>query len=101
MFGLDKQSWAVSHRPDNLYFKPESLVLFWRNPTVRKLLHHCLPALALVLLVGAARADELKVGDAAPSFESTDDQGKPFKSSDHVGKKVVVVYFFPAAMTLG
>lgn len=44
---------------------------------------------------------DLKVGDKAPSFESTDDAGKPWKSTDHFGKKVVVVYFYPADMTGG
>jgi peroxiredoxin Q/BCP len=44
---------------------------------------------------------DLKVGDAAPSFASTDDAGKPWKSSEHVGKKVVVVYFYPADFTNG
>lgn len=44
---------------------------------------------------------DLKVGDKAPSFESTDDAGKPWKSIDHFGKKVVVVYFYPADMTGG
>lgn len=44
---------------------------------------------------------DLKVGDAAPKFESTDDAGKPWKSEDYVGKKVVVVYFYPADLTGG
>lgn len=44
---------------------------------------------------------ELKEGDKAPVFESVDDQGKPWKSSDHVGKKIVVVYFYPADLTGG
>lgn len=44
---------------------------------------------------------ELKVGDKAPVFESTDDQGKAWKSSDHVGKKFLVVYFYPADFTGG
>jgi peroxiredoxin Q/BCP len=44
---------------------------------------------------------KLKVGDPAPSFESTDDQGKAWKSSDHFGKKIVVVYFYPADLTGG
>jgi thioredoxin-dependent peroxiredoxin len=44
---------------------------------------------------------ELKKGDKAPSFQATDDQGKTWKSSDHVGKKVIVVYFFPADFTGG
>jgi peroxiredoxin Q/BCP len=44
---------------------------------------------------------DLKVGDAAPVFESKDDTGAAWKSADHVGKKIVVVYFFPAAFTGG
>jgi thioredoxin-dependent peroxiredoxin len=55
---------------------------------------------------GAVRAEEkanvdLKVGDKAPTFEATDDQGKTWKSDDHVGKKIVVVYFYPADFTGG
>jgi peroxiredoxin Q/BCP len=41
------------------------------------------------------------VGDAAPKFEATDDQGKAWKSTDHVGKKIVVLYFYPADFTGG
>jgi peroxiredoxin Q/BCP len=44
---------------------------------------------------------ELKKGDKAPSFQATDDQGKTWKSSDHIGKKVIVVYFYPADFTGG
>ena len=51
--------------------------------------------------VAAADPANLKVGDDAPTFASTDDQGNAWKSSDYVGKKIVVVYFFPAAMTGG
>ena len=43
----------------------------------------------------------LNVGDKAPVFEALDDTGKPWKSSDHVGKKIVVVYFYPADCTGG
>ncbi len=43
----------------------------------------------------------LKVGDKAPKFASVDDQGKPFKSSDVVGKQAVALFFFPAALTGG
>jgi peroxiredoxin Q/BCP len=58
--------------------------------------------LALVgVMMNGAFAQELKVGDPAPSFSGTDDQGRPWKSADHVGKKTLVVYFFPAAMTGG
>jgi peroxiredoxin Q/BCP len=67
-----------------------------------------LVALAVcALLAGAASAAEkkeaegVKVGDKAPAFEATDDQGKAWKSSDHVGKKILVIYFYPADFTGG
>ena len=44
---------------------------------------------------------DLKVGDPAPEFEALDDTGKPWKSADHVGKHIMVVYFYPADMTPG
>jgi peroxiredoxin Q/BCP len=43
----------------------------------------------------------LNVGDEAPEFESVDDEGKPWKSIDHVGRKILVVYFYPADTTGG
>ena len=43
----------------------------------------------------------VKVGDPAPKFSGVDDQGKPYQSSDVVGKKTVVIFFFPAALTGG
>jgi len=43
----------------------------------------------------------LKAGDKAPKFASVDDEGKPFKSTDVVGKKAVVLFFYPAALTGG
>lgn len=46
-------------------------------------------------------ANTLKVGEKAPAFESVDDQGKPFKSTDVIGKKIVVLYFYPADLTGG
>lgn len=60
----------------------------------------CVCALGFAAL-RAADDKEVKVGDAAPTFESTDDQGKSWKSSDLVGKKVLVVYFYPADFTGG
>ncbi len=64
---------------------------------------------ALTVLFAAAVAQpalaeekvELKVGDKAPSFAALDDTGEEWKSSEVVGKKVVVVYFYPADMTGG
>lgn len=45
--------------------------------------------------------DTVRVGEAAPVFESTGDNGQPWKSSDHIGKKILVVYFYPADLTGG
>lgn len=55
----------------------------------------------LMTAEGGIQAADLKVGDAAPSFEVQDDAGKAWKSADHFGQKVVVVYFYPADMTGG
>ena len=49
----------------------------------------------------ASAQDGLKVGDPAPGFQAQDDSGKDWKSSEHIGKKVIVVYFYPADMTGG
>jgi peroxiredoxin Q/BCP len=49
----------------------------------------------------AADPVNLKEGDPAPKFEALDDTGKLWKSEDHVGKKIVVVYFYPADCTRG
>jgi peroxiredoxin Q/BCP len=52
-------------------------------------------------LTAGGKGVKLTEGDPAPSFESIDDQGKPWKSSDHFGKKIVVIYFYPADLTGG
>lgn len=44
---------------------------------------------------------KLEVGSPAPEFSSFDDTGNTWKSTDHVGKKIVVVYFYPADLTGG
>lgn len=50
----------------------------------------------------AEKSDTMvNVGDTAPAFEAPDDLGKIWKSSDHVGRKVLVVYFYPADLTGG
>jgi peroxiredoxin Q/BCP len=53
------------------------------------------------LFANSAKAESVSIGDKAPTFEVSDDQGKTWKSSDHFGKKIVVVYFYPADMTGG
>jgi len=72
----------------------------------------CLPfllsaALSVGSLAETSGADtakesvELRVGVKAPTFIAHDDEGKIFNAADHVGKKVVVIFFFPAALTGG
>jgi len=60
-------------------------------------------AIAFGCLSSPVLADsvELKVGEDAPKFTVKDDAGKDWVSSEHFGKKIVVVYFYPADMTGG
>lgn len=44
---------------------------------------------------------ELKVGDAAPDFSLLDEHGLPVSLKDFLGKKVVVLYFYPKDFSLG
>ena len=69
---------------------------------MKTLLYASLVALTATVTTRAEdKPADLKVGDPAPKFASSDDQGKAWKSSDAVGKKVLVVYFYPADMTGG
>jgi peroxiredoxin Q/BCP len=61
-------------------------------------------AIVMALFVigfGMKTARAIDVGDKAPAFEGVDDQGNPWKSTDHIGKGVLVVYFYPADLTGG
>lgn len=57
----------------------------------------------MALLMACLNADPngLSVGEKVPEFEATAASGETWKSSDHVGKGVLVVYFYPADMTGG
>ena len=44
-------------------------------------------------------AGGISEGAGVPAFESRDDQGRVWKSSDHVGQKIVVLYFYPGDFT--
>jgi peroxiredoxin Q/BCP len=61
--------------------------------------------LGLLALGGLRAADEakseLKVGDKAPEFTVKDDADKDWKLSDHVGKHILVIYFYPGDLTGG
>lgn len=74
---------------------------------MRPLFRITLLASLFALLTGIALAGgddmkiDLKVGDIAPAFQSKDDQGLTWKSADHLGKKYIVVYFYPGDFTPG
>ena len=59
--------------------------------------------LGAFLLTAAPKAQGvvLDVGDRAPTFVGTADSGRAWRSRDHVGRRFLVVYFYPAAMTGG
>jgi peroxiredoxin Q/BCP len=44
---------------------------------------------------------ELKVGDTAPDFSLLDEHGLPVSLKDYLGKKTVILYFYPKDFTSG
>ena len=65
-----------------------------------------LPLLATAFLAGvslclAEPASTPKVGDKAPLIQGKDQDGKTWKLADEVGKKVVLLYFYPKDDTAG
>jgi peroxiredoxin Q/BCP len=48
-----------------------------------------------------AKKNNLEVGAAAPAFEAPDEEGRTWQSAKHVGKKIIVVYFYPGDFTPG
>ena len=60
--------------------------------------------LAATLFMAAATvalADMPKTGDTAPFFQGVDQKGQTIKSSDVVGKSIVLLYFYPKDFTGG
>jgi peroxiredoxin Q/BCP len=57
---------------------------------------------ALAWLVAPAHAAQMpKVGDTAPLFTGQDQDGKTVKLADLIGKKIVLLYFYPKDFTPG
>ncbi len=54
-------------------------------------------AITALFGLGAASGGSptLKVGDPVPSFTLPDQNGKPFNVGDYIGKKILVIYFYP------
>ncbi len=61
-------------------------------------------ALLVALTLTALAADAAKTpkaGDTAPRIEGKDQDGKTWKLTDHLGKQVVLLYFYPKDETPG
>jgi len=61
----------------------------------------CTALTILVVAAATALADMPKAGDMAPAFQGTDQNGQTVKSSDIIGKKIVLLYFYPKDFTGG
>src|SRR5437870_2361129 len=65
-----------------------------------------LPVMVMAFMAAASllttnAAETPKAGDKAPLIEGKDQDGKTFKLADVVGKKVVLLYFYPKDETPG
>src|SRR5664279_3854805 len=56
---------------------------------------------SILFTAATAFAAMPKAGDAAPLFTGQDQDGKEFNLADHVGKKIVLLYFYPKDFTGG
>ena len=68
------------------------------------LVHFFATAVAAVLSLSSATAQTTstpKVGDKAPLIEGKNQDGKEWKLGDEIGKKVVLLYFYPKDDTKG
>ena len=57
--------------------------------------------MAITIVSVAQNSNILSVGDKAPVFKTVADDGSNWDIKDYLGKKYIVVYFYPAAMTGG
>ena len=55
----------------------------------------------LSFFVKGIQAQEIKIGSKVPEFKLLDQSGKEFDSKDLVGKKKLVIYFYPKDETPG
>jgi peroxiredoxin Q/BCP len=78
-------------------FEGKPMRAFFLTP----LLASILSLLASTVIAGDDKKVDLKVGDTAPAFQSKDAAGLTWKSADHLGKKYIIVYFYPGDFTPG
>lgn len=58
-------------------------------------------SLCLLAAFLTAPSFSIEVGDKAPAFSGKAQSGEAWDAAEHLGKKNIVVYFYPAAMTGG
>jgi peroxiredoxin Q/BCP len=67
-----------------------------------RLVRVLIPGLLAALLLAAAGASaEPKVGEPAPDFSFVGEAGLQYRLADHLGKRGMVVAWFPKAFTSG
>ncbi len=55
----------------------------------------------LILICFSFTNAQVNVGDKSPQFSAKDDSNNSWNSKDYIGKNIIIVYFYPAAMTGG
>jgi len=68
---------------------------------MKRILFSTLFMLTIAVFSFAQTTKVLSVGDKAPAFKTLADDGSSWDVNKYMGKKYVVVYFYPAAMTGG
>lgn len=75
--------------------------LFKQENEMKKTLIMTLLMLALSQTSIFSQDMKLNIGDPAPEFTAITDEGETWRSVDHTGDNILVVFFYPAAMTGG
>jgi len=68
---------------------------------MKRLLFSCVFIFTIAISSFAQSTKVLTVGDKAPVFKTLADNGSTWDVNNFIGKKYIVVYFYPAAMTGG
>jgi thioredoxin-dependent peroxiredoxin len=61
----------------------------------------CAFAFLVLTSISLSGQTGLKIGDKAPDIKAPADNGSTWDSKEFIGRKYIVVYFYPAAMTGG
>ena len=68
---------------------------------MKRLLFTAVLIMTIAIFSSAQSTKVLSVGDKAPAFKTLSDDGSSWDVNNYIGKKYIVVYFYPAAMTGG